>query len=227
MPIHTLGHSTHTQQDFIESCQAANIHTIIDTRSHPGSANYPHYNRENMSIWLPAAGINYEWWPNLGGWDKRHANLTEILKPYDVDLTYYTNGHFPKQRIAKKITLEEGKPGWTNYGFHDYQFYTAQQEFLDACASLVQRTNENPEENTALICCEACWTRCHRAMIADYLTHTGTPVTHLTPRFRKIKQPRTVITKQPHNPEPRLPRYHPDVLKAWHQRQQCKKPPTP
>jgi hypothetical protein len=209
--IHSLGHSTHPKEDFISICQEANLHTIIDTRSHPGSTNYPHYNKEQIEQWLPAAGINYEWWPNLGGWTNRHLPLTQEYQQYDVDITQYQTA-FPKQRIAKKRPLPETDKGFTNYGFHDYQFYMTLPEFLHAIDNLLKR-----RERLACICSEGYWAKCHRSMIADYLIWLGKEMWHIQPRSRKIKKPRIIINYYPHSTVigDRLNRYHPHVIQTW------------
>lgn len=212
--IMSLGHSTWPITDFIDVCRTANIDTIIDTRSHPGSTNSPQYNRRALEKALTAAGIGYEWWPGLGGWDTRHRGLMDKLKRYDVDLSYYVDGHFPKQRIAKKRVMAEDECGFTNYGFHDYQFFMVLDEFIRDADRLVER---GKSENVACICCEACWTKCHRSMIADYLNFLDVDMVHVTPRFRKIKQPRTVVTLKKHSEVmgTRALRYHPDVIQVW------------
>lgn len=211
--IYSLGHSTHTIEDFIDTCHTANIDTIIDTRSHPGSKNHPQYNIENMTEWLPNANIDYQWWPELGGWTDKHAKFTKLYKQYDVDIALYCNNAFPKQRIAKSRTPTRPHD-FTNWGFYDYSFYMTLPEFLKGIDKLIIA---GQNKNIACICCEACWTRCHRSMIADYLTTSNITMTHITPRFRKIKQPRTVVNMQAHPIGDRLLRYHPDIINTWKQ----------
>ncbi len=208
-----LGHSTFSQDDFVDVCKTAEVNTIIDVRSHPGSNANPQYHKENMRGWLGDAGIGYEWWPGLGGWDNRHANLIDEMAKYDVDLSFYVNSVFPKQRIAKSRKLGDA-PGFTNYGFHDYQFFMMLPEFTDAMNELIER---GKEENVACICCEACWTRCHRSMMADALVVRGIEFYHINPRFRKIKLPRTVVKLQKHSSviRDRLDRYHKDVVEKF------------
>ncbi len=212
--LYSLGHSTYPAADFITICQTAAIDTIIDTRSHPGSKAHPQYNQNQMGGWLNAAGLGYEWWPALGGWADRHADLAFVYLEYDVTINEYCHNSFPKQRIARTRSIPEGGTGFTNYGFHDYQFFMTLSEFLNGAQRLLDYSRT---KNLACICCEACWSRCHRSMIADYLVWRGADLTHLTPRFRKIKQPRTVVTAVAHSTAigARLNRYHPAVMAAW------------
>ena len=51
------------------------------------------------------------------------------------------------------------------------------KEFREGVSRLVVLTNEVGP--TALMCAEAVWWRCHRALISDYLKVRGIEVTHI------------------------------------------------
>lgn len=65
--IYTIGHSTHTMDDFIAMLQSFGISTLADIRHFPGSGKYPHFNKENLSVALKKSGINYIHLEDLGG----------------------------------------------------------------------------------------------------------------------------------------------------------------
>jgi uncharacterized protein (DUF488 family) len=65
--IYTIGHSTRNLQEFIDCLKAFQITCLADIRSLPGSRKYPHFNRENLEVSLPGAGIRYVHFPELGG----------------------------------------------------------------------------------------------------------------------------------------------------------------
>jgi uncharacterized protein (DUF488 family) len=65
--IWTIGHSTHSAEEFIRILKSFNIQLIADIRSLPGSNHYPQFNREAMEVWLPENGIEYIHLKNLGG----------------------------------------------------------------------------------------------------------------------------------------------------------------
>jgi uncharacterized protein (DUF488 family) len=67
IPIRTVGHGTLAAPAFAELVTAAGIGLVVDVRSYPGSRRHPHVAREQMTAWLPAAGVGYEWEPRLGG----------------------------------------------------------------------------------------------------------------------------------------------------------------
>ena len=52
MDIYTLGHSTHSEEDFISILKAYGIEVLVDVRSYPGSKYVPQFNKENMEIWI-------------------------------------------------------------------------------------------------------------------------------------------------------------------------------
>ena len=69
--ISTIGHSTHSIEDFIGILEAHGIRQLVDVRTMPRSRRVPQFNKENLSASLPAAGILYRHMPGLGG--LRHA----------------------------------------------------------------------------------------------------------------------------------------------------------
>jgi uncharacterized protein (DUF488 family) len=69
--LYTIGHSTRSFDDFIETLQAHSIHTLVDIRSIPMSRRLPHFNRESLELTLPENGIRYVWMKELGGRRKK------------------------------------------------------------------------------------------------------------------------------------------------------------
>ncbi|MBZ5682276.1 MAG: DUF488 domain-containing protein [Acidobacteriia bacterium] len=70
--LYTIGHSTRTLDELIETLQAHKIQTLIDIRAFPMSRRLPQFNRESLETSLPAAaGIFYIWMKALGGYRKK------------------------------------------------------------------------------------------------------------------------------------------------------------
>jgi uncharacterized protein (DUF488 family) len=67
LQLWTIGHSTHSIEDFIRSLKSFEIQTLGDVRSFPGSRRCPQFNREQLQVSLAAAGIHYQHFPELGG----------------------------------------------------------------------------------------------------------------------------------------------------------------
>jgi uncharacterized protein (DUF488 family) len=69
--LYTIGHSTRTLDDLIETQRAHQIGTLVDIRAFPASRRLPYFNRESLETALPAAGIKYVWMKALGGYRKK------------------------------------------------------------------------------------------------------------------------------------------------------------
>jgi uncharacterized protein (DUF488 family) len=69
--LYTIGHSTRTLDDLIETLQAHSIRMLVDIRAFPMSRRLPHFNRENLERTLPEAQIQYAWMKALGGHRKK------------------------------------------------------------------------------------------------------------------------------------------------------------
>jgi uncharacterized protein (DUF488 family) len=69
--LYTIGHSTRSLEDLIETLQAHTIQTLVDIRAFPMSRRLPQFNREALEKSLPAAGIRYVWIKALGGYRKK------------------------------------------------------------------------------------------------------------------------------------------------------------
>ena len=69
--LYTIGHSTRSLADLVETLQAHAIQTLVDIRAFPMSRRLPQFNRESLEEKLPAAGIRYVWMKNLGGYRKK------------------------------------------------------------------------------------------------------------------------------------------------------------
>jgi len=65
--IFTIGHSTRDLADFSRVLQAHEIRLLEDIRAFPMSRRHPHFNRENLEMWLPQIGCDYVWEKDLGG----------------------------------------------------------------------------------------------------------------------------------------------------------------
>ena len=142
--IWTVGHSTRSEQEFLDLLAVSRIEAVADVRRFPGSRRHPCFSREALSASLPRRGIDYLWIPQLGG--------------------------------RRKPLKDSPNTAWRNESFRGYADHLASAEFaqgLDELLALAAR------RRTAVMCAEALWWRCHRALIADVLLCSGTAVTHI------------------------------------------------
>jgi uncharacterized protein (DUF488 family) len=65
--IFTIGHSTHSIEEFIALLQAHRIEKVIDVRTVPKSRYCPQFNQASLQRSLKKAGIGYEHIEELGG----------------------------------------------------------------------------------------------------------------------------------------------------------------
>ncbi|MER5174625.1 MAG: DUF488 domain-containing protein [Candidatus Nitrosocosmicus sp.] len=139
--IFTIGHSNRQMHDFISLLQDNQVDIVVDVRRYPGSKICPQFNKENMIKEMVKENIMYNHIEKLGGMRKQQADIGEPV--YD-------------------------NQGWKNKSFKAYADYMATTPFkegIDEILSLL--TNYN---NLSIMCAEVVPWRCHRRMIADYLT---------------------------------------------------------
>jgi len=96
MKIFTIGHSTRSFDEFIATLKQYGIDMVVDIRRFPGSNKFPHFNREFLEKELPANGISYIHFAELGGFRKEgyvaFAQTTEF-----------------KESVKKFLSLIRGK----------------------------------------------------------------------------------------------------------------------
>ncbi len=85
--------------------------------------------------------------------------------------------HFPELGGRRKPRPDSGNIAWRNASFRGYADYMETEEFRKGVERLI--TLANNVGPTAIMCAEAVWWRCHRALISDYLKVRGIEVTHI------------------------------------------------
>jgi len=145
--LFTIGHSTRELADFSRVLQAHDIHLLEDIRAFPMSRRYPHFNRENLELWLPEIGCDYVWEKDLGG-----------------------------RRNKQMATEESPNVALRNPSFRNYADYMLSQQFEKAIEHLLERAKQR---DTAIMCAEYVYFRCHRMLVSDYLVSRGHVVLHI------------------------------------------------
>jgi uncharacterized protein (DUF488 family) len=77
---------------------------------------------------------------------------------------------------------------WRNDSFRGYADYMETPAFRAALDRLLERAGERP---TAIMCAEAMWWSCHRALIADALKARGLTVLHIMDAGKSVEHPYT------------------------------------
>ena len=108
--LYTIGHSTRTLDDLIETLQAHSIETLLDIRSFPMSRRLPHFNRDNLEKTLPAAGIQYAWMKDLGGRRKKTLDNSPNVALRSLSFRYYADYMLSpefERAVAELISVAE------------------------------------------------------------------------------------------------------------------------
>ena len=77
---------------------------------------------------------------------------------------------------------------WRNVAFRGYADHMASEEFARGVAKLLDLACR---AHTAIMCAEAVWWRCHRALISDALCARGIEVVHITDAQHAVPHPMT------------------------------------
>jgi uncharacterized protein (DUF488 family) len=85
--------------------------------------------------------------------------------------------HFPELGGRRKPKPASKNTAWRNASFRGYADYMETEEFRAGVERLVDLANRIGP--TAIMCAEAVWWHCHRALISDYLKARGIEVTHI------------------------------------------------
>lgn len=100
MNIYTVGHSTHSIDDFLNILHHVQTEVLVDIRAFPSSRKFPQYNQEQFKKSLEIEDITYIHCPLLAGRRKK------------------------SQKIQEEINC-----GWENQSFHNYADYTLTTSF--------------------------------------------------------------------------------------------------
>lgn len=158
--IWTIGHSTHSFDEFVEWLKAHKIKQLVDIRRYPGSRRYPQFNKDSLENSLPKNDILYYHFEKLGG--RRKARPDSVNKV------------------------------WRHPSFRGYADYMETDDFKSVILNLEQHALQN---RTAIMCSEAVWWSCHRAMVSDYLKTKKWKVLHIMGPDKTTEHPYTKPAK--------------------------------
>jgi len=65
--LFTIGHSTHSLEQFLALLTGHRIEALVDIRRFPRSRKFPQFNREDLARALAENAIEYHWLESLGG----------------------------------------------------------------------------------------------------------------------------------------------------------------
>lgn len=95
---------------------------------------------------------------------------------------------FPELGGRRKASVGAATTVWRNPAFHAYAEHMHSDEYQQGRARLLQQA---AGQRTVIMCAEAVWWRCHRALIADDLKASGIVVWHIMAAGRRVEHPFT------------------------------------
>lgn len=99
------------------------------------------------------------------------AELSRMLSAVGIDYHHLTNlGGRRKGAPHSKNTA------WRHESFRAYADHMESDDFRNGVSDLLALAHDR---RTAIMCAEAVWWRCHRALVADYLKANGAEVIHI------------------------------------------------
>jgi len=143
--LYTIGHSTHSLEDFLHLLRMSHIACLADVRTIPRSRHTPQFNREALQVDLPNAALRYVHLPRLGG-------------------------------LRQSRGSESPNGGWRSAGFRGFADHMQTEEFARGLDELWDLA---AQYRTAIMCAEALYWRCHRALIGDAFMVRGGTVSHI------------------------------------------------
>ena len=109
MKILTVGHGTLAQDDFAALVNGAGIGEIVDIRSFPGSRRNPQFGTDEMTRWLPEAGITYSWLKSLGGRRKKVPDSEHVMLRHPAFRAYADHMEMPEFLAGVDDLLTRGE----------------------------------------------------------------------------------------------------------------------
>jgi uncharacterized protein (DUF488 family) len=97
--------------------------------------------------------------------------------------------HFRELGGRRKAKTESKNTAWRNASFRGYADYMETEEFRNGIERLLDVSAEFGP--AAIMCAEAVWWRCHRALISDYLKARSIEIIHILDASKTESHPYT------------------------------------
>ena len=113
--------------------------------------------------------------------------LSESLMKMEID-------YVPLKKLGGRRRSAANSPNtvWRSDSFRGYADYMETEDFREGIAALLELARRR---RTVVMCSEAVWWRCHRALISDYLKASGVTVEHIMDGKKKVIHPFTAAAR--------------------------------
>lgn len=163
MILRTVGHGNRSAEELIGLLKDAGVSYVVDVRSIPHSARFPHFGSQALRSSLRRAGIDYIYMGDLLG--------GKPLPNDEAEDTEWKQGHLDVRLVASLRRT----PRW--------------REGVQRLAALV-KSRADVNEQGCLLCSETDPTKCHRSFVAlDVATELpGLEVSHLISQHNRPRE---------------------------------------
>lgn len=125
---------------------------------------------------------------------RRHPQFNETDLRAALEAAGVSYLWLPSLGGRRKPAPDSPNTGWRNEAFRGYADHMQSDEFADGFAKLLDAATTAP---TAIMCAEAVWWRCHRALISDALKVREWAVLHIADEKRaaehKLTPPARIV----------------------------------
>jgi uncharacterized protein (DUF488 family) len=108
---------------------------------------------------------------------KRYPQFNQDALTESLSQTGISYEHFPELGGRRKPKPDSRNSAWRNESFRGYADHMETEEFRKGIERLSDLAGKIGP--TAIMCAEAVWWRCHRALISDFLKARGVEVLHI------------------------------------------------
>jgi len=108
---------------------------------------------------------------------KRYPQFNEDALSSSLGEAGISYEHFPELGGRRRPKPDSRNTAWRNAAFRGYADYMETEEFQRGIERLLKLATATGQ--TAIMCAEAVWWRCHRALISDLLKTRGIDVIHI------------------------------------------------
>jgi uncharacterized protein (DUF488 family) len=109
----TVGHGAASSAALVDLLRGANVTSVVDVRTAPGSRAHPHFGRLALERELPARRLGYRWEPQLGGFRRAAPNSPDVFWQNAAFRGYAGHLRTPEAQAALRTVLEEAEQGRT------------------------------------------------------------------------------------------------------------------
>jgi uncharacterized protein (DUF488 family) len=120
---------------------------------------------------------------------KRHPQFNREMLAKSLTDHRIRYEHFPELGGRRKARKDSHNTAWRNASFRGYADHMETEEFRAGIERLFDLANKVGP--TAIMCAEAVWWRCHRALISDDLKTRGVEVMHIVEANKSEPHPFT------------------------------------